>query len=69
MIHDYSSQPVYDLLHLINDVEKKSKSTAYYGPGVTRLVCGLCGGEKTHFGSCELDKMRKIIKALECGDD
>ena len=35
-------------------------------------LCSLCGGspkEGSHFVYCELEKMRKIIKSLECGDD
>lgn len=65
MIHNYSNQPIYDLLYLINDVEKK---TLIVGTG----KCDLCGREAKegfHSESCELDKMRTIIKALECGDD
>ena len=66
MIHSYSNQPIYDLLYLINDIEKKTTKSFIIGN------CDLCSGqarEGLHFPSCELDKMRKIIKSLECGDD
>lgn len=66
MIHDYSNQPVYDLLQLINDIEKKITKSFIIGD------CYLCSGqakEGLHSENCELDRMRKIIKSLQCGDD
>jgi len=69
MIHNYSNQPIYDLLRLINDVEKK---ITFKAKDCSENMCDLCGGlpkEGSHSVHCELDKMRKIIKSLECGDD
>jgi hypothetical protein len=65
MIHNYSNQPIYDLLRLINDIEKKTLI-------VRTGECDLCGRqakEGLHSENCELDRMRKIIKSLQCGDD
>lgn len=69
MIHNWSNKPMYDLLGLINDIEKK---TLIVMTGEYFFLCDLCGRqskEGLHSESCELDKMRKIIRSLECGDD